>query len=485
MDLNFVLIVSDTFRWDLLNERFEVRSGVRAKMPYLNELYRESITFTRAYHASFPTVPNRLDLLTGRFTFTYYDWSPLPKDEITLPEYLRKRDYVSMMIVDTPHIIKDGYHFDRGFNGWVWIRGQENDRYKTSPKNVPLPCSPEKIRNINTLIQHIRNNYHRVFEEDWIPAKTAKEAMKWLEENYDRKFFLYVDFFDPHEPWDPPRWYIDTYDPGYEGEEVVYPVYGPRDYLSDRELEHIRALYAAEAMLVDKWIGLLIKKIEELGLFENTTLIFTSDHGFMLGEKGLVGKSIIIGEYHGLIPLYEEICHVPLIIRPAEKLGWEEREVNALVQTPDITATILDLAGLGKVNRVQGESLVPLIEGKVDEIRDIAISTPSLIRGVKAGLRVTITSDEWSLILASEKVPKELEKVEYTMIVDGIPRKLKPFGRIESELYNLRKDPKQENNILEIRKDIAKELYKKYIEFIKELGVSQTYLEPWLHPKSL
>lgn len=92
MDLNFVLIVSDTFRWDLLNERFEVRNGVKAKMPYLNELCRESITFTRAYHASFPTVPNRLDLLTGRFTFTYYDWSPLPSDEITLPEYLRKRD---------------------------------------------------------------------------------------------------------------------------------------------------------------------------------------------------------------------------------------------------------------------------------------------------------------------------------------------------------------------------------------------------------
>ncbi|RLE75246.1 MAG: sulfatase, partial [Thermoprotei archaeon] len=129
--LNFILVVSDTFRWDLLNGRFKVKEGVYAKTPNLDKLYRESIAFTRAYHASFPTVPNRLDLLTGRFTFTYYDWSPLPRDEVTLPMILRRQGYVSMLIADTPHILKDGYNFDRGFDGWVWIRGQENDRYRT------------------------------------------------------------------------------------------------------------------------------------------------------------------------------------------------------------------------------------------------------------------------------------------------------------------------------------------------------------------
>lgn len=73
-------------------------------------------------------------------------------------------------------------------------------------------------------------------------------------------------FFDPHEPWDPPRRYVEMNDPAYEGEEVIYPVYGPKDYMSDNELEHVRALCAAETALVDKWIKELLEKVEELGL---------------------------------------------------------------------------------------------------------------------------------------------------------------------------------------------------------------------------
>ncbi|MCX8161441.1 MAG: sulfatase-like hydrolase/transferase, partial [Candidatus Bathyarchaeota archaeon] len=222
MQSNIIVIVSDTFRYDLLHRRFQIRDGVIANLDRIDRFSLDSIEFTRAYHASFPTVPNRADILTGRYTFTYFDWSPLPREWITLPILIKKAGYTCMMITDTPHILKDGYHFDRGFDGWIWIRGQENDRYRTSPLDVRLPCSPWKLRSVETTIQHIRNNYGRRYEEDWIPAKTALEAARWLEENYGRRFFLYLDFFDPHEPWDPPRWYVVMYDPEYEGEEVVY-----------------------------------------------------------------------------------------------------------------------------------------------------------------------------------------------------------------------------------------------------------------------
>ncbi|MEM2323860.1 MAG: sulfatase, partial [Candidatus Bathyarchaeia archaeon] len=389
MQSNIILIVSDTFRYDLLHRRFQVKDGVVANLDRVERFSLDSIEFTRAYHASFPTVPNRADLLTGRYTFTYFDWAPLPRDWVTLPIILRKAGYTCMMIADTPHILKDGYNFDRGFDGWIWIRGQENDRYKTSPLDVKLPCSPWKLRSVETTIQHIRNNYGRRYEEDWIPAKTALEAVRWLEENYNRRFFLYVDFFDPHEPWDPPRWYVDMYDPGYEGEEVIYPAYGPCGYLTDKELTHIRAMYAGEATLVDRWVGFLLDKIEELGLLDDTTIIFTSDHGFYLGEHNLIGKSIIMGGYHGLAPLYEEVAHIPLLIRFADKLGLDGGiKIDALVQTPDITATILELAGIeGKSYMdIQGESLLPIVRGERRVIRDIAVSTPSLIKGVRAGL---------------------------------------------------------------------------------------------------
>jgi len=484
---NIILIVSDTFRWDLLGERFSVKENVYAKTPNLNRLAQESIVFERAYHASFPTVPARADLLTGRFTFTYYDWSPLPRDWIVLPQILKRAGYISMLIADTPHILKDGYNFDRGFDGWIWIRGQENDRYRTDPIDVKIPCSPQKLRNVETVIQHMRNNALRRFEEDWIPARTAMEAVRWLERNYKRRFFLYVDFFDPHEPWDPPRWYIDAYDPGYIGEEVSYPAYGPCDYLSKAELEHIRALYAGEATLVDKWIGVIIRKIEELGILENTTIIFTSDHGIYLGEHGLIGKSVIMGGYHGLVPLYEEVCHIPLLVRLADNTGGKEehQKIDELVLLPDITATIIELADAKDEGLLQGRSLMSLINGESKEWRSFAVSTPSLMHGARASLRVTITSKEWSLILAPKIESRGLEKATYTLIVDGVPRILKPFGKIDTELYNLKKDPQQKRNVLDENMNVALDLRSKFIKFLREIGAEKEIIKPWQACKSL
>lgn len=484
MDSNILLIVSDTFRYDLFHGRFHVKNGVKAELNSLEKFCSDSVEFTRAYHASFPTVPNRADLLTGRFTFTYYDWSPMPRDWITLPILLRRSGYTCMMVADTPHILKDGYYFDRGFNGWNWIRGQENDRYRTSPLDVKLPCSPWKLISVETTVQHIRNNYYRRSEDDWIPAKTAIEASHWLEENYERKFFLYVDFFDPHEPWDPPRWYVDMYDPCYEGEEVTYPAYGPCGYLTEDELSHIRAMYVGEATLVDRWIGFLLEKLDKLGLLESTTIIFTSDHGFYLGELGLVGKSIIMGGYHGLTPLYEEVAHIPLIIRFADKLGLKNGvKVDALVQTPDITATMIELASLDELCEasIQGSSLIPLIKGEKSRVRDIAVSTPSLVRGTLAGLRATITADEWVLILAPENsVRGDVEKAEVTFIVDGEPRVLKPFGSITSELYCLKHDPRQEEDMFAENTDIARNMRKQFLEFLRSLNADENVVNPWL-----
>jgi arylsulfatase A-like enzyme len=484
---NFILIVSDTFRHDLLNGGFEVKNGVRCETPSLDGLAANSVAFERAYHASFPTVPNRMDLLTGRSTYTYYDWSPLPKGEITVASILRREDYVSMMIADTPHILKDGYNFDRDFDGWTWIRGQENDRYRTDPDEVALPCNSEKLRNVETTAQHIRNNSGRNCEEDWIPAKTAMEAVRWLKKNHRRRFLLYVDLFDPHEPWDAPEHYVERYNRGYAGERVIYPAYGPCAYLKPEELTHVRAMYAAEASLVDRWIGEILDEAESLGLYENTFVIFTSDHGFYLGEHGLVGKSIIFGEHHGLAPLYEEVCHIPLLIRPADSFQGAKKgeRRRCLAQTPDITATICDLAG-AEEPRIQGKSLVPVIRGvDDDDFRAVAVSTPSLISGARAGIRATITSGKWSLVLAPEVDSGALEERTYTAIVDGRPRILKPYGRIETELYDLDRDPGQSENILEGNADAAKCLHARFMEHLKALGAPSKIIEPWLKYKGI
>jgi len=339
--MNIILIVSDTFRRDHLG----CYGNRWISTPNLDKFAKESIIFDQAYAASFPTVPNRMDIMTGRFSFVQYEWQPLPRDEVVLSEILGEAGYVTTLIADTPHILEDGYNFDRGFAGWKWIRGQEAERYMTDPIEVKLPCAPNKLRNPEGVKKYLRNVSLRQSEADYFVARTMIEAAKWLERNYKQeRFFLYVDTFDPHEPWDPPRWYVDRYDPNYEGEEVIYPVYGPADYLTREELRHMRALYAGEVTMVDRWIGMLLRKIEDLGLFDNTAVVFTTDHGFYLGEHNLTGKSIITSEFHANAPLYEEVAHIPLLIRLP---GQSKRGVHcsALVQPPDLTATIIELAG--------------------------------------------------------------------------------------------------------------------------------------------
>jgi Arylsulfatase A and related enzymes len=97
-----MIVVSDTFRCDLLSG-FRVR-GRLVKVPRLRKFASKSAVFTRAYTASFPTVPHRHDLLTGKFTFTYSDWEPLPRGEVTLPMMLKEAGYVSMMVArHAPH----------------------------------------------------------------------------------------------------------------------------------------------------------------------------------------------------------------------------------------------------------------------------------------------------------------------------------------------------------------------------------------------
>jgi arylsulfatase A-like enzyme len=113
-----------------------------------------------------------------------------------------------------------------------------------------------------------------------------RKACQWLELNYQQNpFYLMVDTFDPHEPWNPPEWYIRRFDPeDYDGPEPIYPPYGP-DQMDQRTTQRLNALYRAEACLVDRWIGHLLTQIQNVGLLDNTMVIFMADHGFLLGEQ--------------------------------------------------------------------------------------------------------------------------------------------------------------------------------------------------------
>ncbi len=273
--MNIILIMSDTFRRDTLS----CYGTTPAQTPRLDQFARESFVFDNAFCGSFPTIPNRLDIMTGRFTFIDHEWCRLPPDTVTVQQILSASGFTTMLIADNAHLVEDGYNYCRGFNGWEWIRGQESDLWYTSPKQVQLPSGgAKKNRGAKIRLPNIiRNSSWWQGEEDRHAPRTIKTACRWLELNQEQdQFFLWIDLFDPHEPWDAPQHYLELYEKEYHGEEIPYPRYDFwQDFMSEEELNHCRALYLAEVSMVDHWVGVLLDKVSELGMTEDTAIIFT------------------------------------------------------------------------------------------------------------------------------------------------------------------------------------------------------------------
>lgn len=473
--MNVILIFSDTLRADFLG----CYGNDWIHTPYIDRFAQDAIIFDRAHCGSFPTVPCRNDVFTGRWTFTYKPWAPLGADETVLAEVLNEAGYLTALFVDTPHPFAPGFNYQRGFQAWELIRGQEWDPWKTAPAEVVLPCNPDKLRGGKRVVcQYLRNVAWRRSEEDYFPARTMRATAAWLEENHGRPFFLYADTFDPHEPWDPPAHYLARYElDGYEGEEVIYPRYDRwADFMTEAELQHCRNLYAGEVSLVDRWIGFLLERVEDLALLDETVIIITSDHGFYLGEHGYIGKSIIRELQHQPLPLYPEVYRVPLIIRPPGGRG--ARRSQALAQPVDFMPTLLELLEVSAPETVQGKSLVPVFEGR-DDLRPFAVSSPTLsgphVKVPHPTNRATITTVEWALVFGAqvEKVPDG----EMTKMADGVRREITFLeGTVEPELYHLPSDPWCTRNVLAEHKDIARRLQANLVSFLREAGMREDHL---------
>lgn len=368
--MNVILIVLDSLRADHVG----CYGNPWIRTPALDTLAEESAVFTRAFPESLPTIPMRRAIHTGRRTFPFrdwapqkgdpvlsYGWQPIPQSQVTLAETLVRTGYHAAFITDTFHHFKPSMNFHRGFDQWQWIRGQEADPYGpvalVSQERVEAALTPQmrQFGPAPMLRQYLANQAQRRGEEDFQAPRVFRAAMQCLEENQRvEKLFLLVDCFDPHEPWDPPRHYVDLYDPGYEGREVIFPPYGPASNLSEAELKHMRALYAGEVTMVDRWLGRFLDRARSLGLLNRSLVIVTSDHGHQLGEHGVVGK-VAFG-------LFNELMDVPLLIRHPEGAGARLR-VDAFAQHHDIPATILALLGIEPVEPLEGINLWHFVDG--------------------------------------------------------------------------------------------------------------------------
>lgn len=444
--MNLIAIISDTLRRDFLG----CYGNTWVQTPNIDALARESIVLDRCFTGSFPTMPMRADFLTGKYVFQNIGWAPLPPRTPTLQGILRNNAYVTMMVTDHTQMLAPGMNYHQGFDGVEWIRGQASDAWVTDPITIPWPCAKEKLRQPeNWVLRYYRNISRRRTEADWFSPQTFTRAMEWLDRNYTHeKFFLFIDTFDVHEPWTPPQWYVDLYDPGYQGEKVVYPRYDKSDYLTPAEIKHVRALYAGTITMLDRWLGRFLQKVRDMGLWDKSVILFTADHGWIHGEHGLMGKHTVLEPKKGW-PFYQEVSRIPFILRVP---GWQNGvRSNLLAQPVDMMPTLLDILHLPAPDGIHGRSLAAALKGEAPPPRKFAVTSGTL--------------------------PIAPDTIAYSAITDG--EWVLNYGGAQAEalLHHLPSDPAQQRNLIREHRATAEALHAEYVRFLQEIGTDEDRLK--------
>jgi len=378
--MNLLVVVADTFRADYLG----CDGNAWIQTPNLDQMAAEGIRFNDFYAEALPTLPVRRVFYTGRrcFPFRYYPqksdmvqlpgWHPLFDEDVTLAEWLRELGYCTGLISDVYHQFKPGKNFHRGFHSWQWIRGQEQDALVPTPDpDVDLSGYAEDRYEENDprrrmAAQYLNNRAWWSEEADHYGAQVLGAASDWLEQyGHKRPWMLWVESFDPHEPWDAPKELADAYLPGYEGPEVIFAQPFAAKHTPE-EVARIKAHYAGECTLIDRWMGRLLGTLRQQNLLDDTIVVFTSDHGCMMGEQGEIHK--------GADRVRIQVSRCPLIIRHPDP-QYAGRVVDGFVQHQDLMPTLLKLAGEAVPERCNGEDFWPLVTGeRTGGLRDYAVS---------------------------------------------------------------------------------------------------------------
>ena len=426
--MNLLIVMLDSLRPD----HIAANGHPRIRTPNLDAFAREGTVFARTY-AEYPiTIPSRTAFLCGIYTHTNRPWSTLRPYDTPLAEVLAAAGYRTACITDSP-LGQVQWDFRRGFDEFVY--------FADGPCHVPVvegrepdfgPYSVVEVDNAD------RDSARRFFSQTRINRQWSMEtrgfyspdtlthaARKWLDAADPAKpFFLMLDYFDPHEPWDPPEPYMSMYDCDYAGKRYAMPTGPDIDWMSPEELQQVRHLYMGKVTQVDDQLPALWKKLDETGLADGTLVVVISDHGEPFGEHRRIRK---FG-----VPLYEELSECVMMMRRPGLIPAGKR-VETLTQNVDLMPTLLDLLAIEKRPKTDGASLVPILDGTVERVRDEAFIGAF---GLRTGV---VTADQWKFIDNRGEKP--------------------------NELYHLADDPGETRNLCADKADVARNLHSCVWEF--------------------
>ena len=382
---NALLIFTDSTRADYIRH---YNPDSLAKTPNIDALARQSLSFSLAVPEAMPTGPARRALLSGVRSFPFRNyvptkglplgpgWTPIPDQYPIVTEVMGDAGIETGYCTDNPFLIGPRFaNFRRTLN---WVRpsfSQGAYRFLNKPFRRPAPRStieryllPELSDSVE--VGRLRamvgwNSIYRDSERDYPTARVVRAGIRLVDElKKKRPFFLGVDAFDPHEPFDAPRVYqLAAGSPkGIElkGITPIQPFETPYSWvinvdLDDDTVQRVRELYAAEITFADEWIGRLLNKLADERLLDETVIYYMSDHGLTLGEHGVIGKHGARAQWH--------IYHVPAMIRhPEGKLAGQSSDFFA--STHDVARTLLSFMGVRAPGLMNGEDLSVLFDGK-------------------------------------------------------------------------------------------------------------------------
>jgi len=448
---NVLLVMCDQHKHQALS----IDGDPVAHTPNLDALARSGIRFDSAYCSNPVCVPARASLLTGLYTHHHHTWNnttPLPFEHKTIAHYLGRAGYMSALI-GKMHFVDaqtHGFDYKLDFNDWFQYLGPKT---KLWADELGLPNSGSGQPQIDDLWRDFGDPWKDVREPDGrkgavsvggiskIPDRdqfesfVARESIRFLKEHGKQQpFFLVTSFLKPHDPFMPSARFAARYPP----ESMRLPdTWGkvdldtvPREIRNaitlDRPTPELKdpaqakrriSYYYASLEQMDEAAGQVLKALDDLGLAEDTLVVYTSDHGEMLGEHGLWNKFVF----------YEPSVAVPLIFHVPGLT-----QANARCATPisitQVMPTILEICGVPVPSGIDGESLV----------RDLR---------QPAATRQTTVYSEYALRSPGAKYMIRRGDYKYCHYDNDTP-----------ELYNLRGDPKEMHNLAATEKSRAAEM---------------------------
>lgn len=408
--------------------------GAPVRTPNIDRLASQGVSFDRAY-AQFPwCAPSRASMLTGtrpgttRVADLNTPFRAALPDIQTLPQYFRSHGYFSGRVGKIFHqgvpggIGEAGPDDPASWDKVVDPRGRdrdaENGRLVDLTPGIPYGSSMTYLADEGT-------------DEEQTDGKVATAAIEMLKANRDKPFFIGVGFYRPHVPEVAPKKYFDLYpidtievadqDPTMLARVLpASKAWTPDNFgmSVDQQRQMIRAYFAATSYM-DAQVGRVVDALSDLGLEDDTIVVFTSDHGFMLGEHGQWMKNI----------LWEPSARVPLIVRVPGKRKVAGKRSPRTVELLDIYPTLVELAGLPGYARNEGKSLTPLLARPTD--RSWTKPALSQVRGGRS-----VRTERW----------------RYTEWEGGKKgRELYDHRRDPGELRNLANDPRYTETAKKLR----------------------------------